>query len=101
MEGGPPPGNQEGAWRSPTLGRARGPPGCPVGPLDAPLRLYLSLGVETPNIEVLFPEAIPISAAIANKLWGTRIPVPAPCWDGEVPPDLSPSMLLPPSIKRE
>src|SRR4051812_36384426 len=33
MEGGPPQGNQEGAWRGPSLGRARGPPGCPVGPL--------------------------------------------------------------------
>src|SRR3954466_1743432 len=41
MEGGPPPGNQEGAWRGPTLGRARGPPGCPVGPLaPPPLPLY-------------------------------------------------------------
>src|SRR4051812_19222908 len=44
MEGGPPPGNQEGAWRGPTLGRARGPPGCPVGPLaPPPFRLYLPL----------------------------------------------------------
>src|SRR3954471_20944027 len=50
--GGPPPGDQEGPWRGPTLGRARGPPGCPVGPLDTPLRLYLSLGVETPNIDL-------------------------------------------------
>src|ERR1043165_1313375 len=35
-EGGPPPGTQEGAWRGPTLGRARGAPGCPMAPLDAP-----------------------------------------------------------------
>src|SRR3954468_14738548 len=42
-EGGPPPGTQEGAWRGPTLGHARGPPGCPVGPPDSPLRLYLPL----------------------------------------------------------
>src|SRR3954463_6697583 len=53
-EGGPPPGSHEGRWRSPTLGRARDPLDCLVGPLDAPLRLYLPLGVETPNIEPFF-----------------------------------------------
>src|SRR3954462_2103749 len=35
-QGGPPPGDQEGPWRGPTLGRARRPPGFLVGPLDAP-----------------------------------------------------------------
>src|SRR3954470_22106828 len=54
MEGGPPPGNQEGAWRGPTLGRARGPPGCPVGPLGPPFRLYLPPGTENPNREPFF-----------------------------------------------
>src|ERR1043165_3854666 len=34
--GGPPPGDQEGPWHGPTLGRAKRPPGCLVGPLDAP-----------------------------------------------------------------
>src|ERR1041385_69350 len=52
--GGPPPGGQEGPWRCPTLGRARRPPGCLVGPLGAPLRLYLALGVETPNTDPSF-----------------------------------------------
>ena len=33
---GPPPGSQKGLWRGPTLGRAGHPPGCLVGPLDAP-----------------------------------------------------------------
>src|SRR3954469_12211319 len=54
MEGGPPPGTQEGAWRGPALGHARGPPGFPVGPLGSPLRLYLRPGVETPNTEPFF-----------------------------------------------
>src|SRR3954465_7148743 len=45
--GGPPQGLQKGPWHGPTLGRAREPAGCP-------LRLYLSLGVETPNINMLF-----------------------------------------------
>src|ERR1043165_280341 len=50
--GAPPPGAQEGPWRGPTLGRARRPPGFLVGPLGAPLLLYLALGVETPNIDL-------------------------------------------------
>src|SRR3954469_25807433 len=54
MEGGPQPGTQEGAWRGPTLGRARGPLGCPVGPLGSPLRLYLPPGIETPRAEPFF-----------------------------------------------
>src|SRR3954471_8608885 len=48
--GGPHPASQEGRWRGPTLGRAREPPDCLVGPPGAPLCLYLALGVETPNI---------------------------------------------------
>src|SRR3954469_4646489 len=58
-EGGPPPGSQEVRWRGPTLGRARDPPDCLVGPLDAPLPLYLSLRVETPKID-LFPTNSPL-----------------------------------------
>src|SRR3954463_5372575 len=50
--GGPPQGLQKGPWRGPTLGRARRPPGFPVGSLDAPLSLYLALGVETPNTDL-------------------------------------------------
>src|SRR3954469_6470263 len=34
--GGPPQGLQKGPWRGPTLGRAREPPSCLVGPLDTP-----------------------------------------------------------------
>src|ERR1043165_6578139 len=51
-------GHHQGARRvpgaAPTLGRAGCPPGCPVGPLDAPLRLYLPLGVETLKHEPFF-----------------------------------------------
>ena len=52
--GGATTSDQEGAWRGPTLGRARRPPGFLVGPLDAPLRLYLPLGVETPKTDLFF-----------------------------------------------
>ena len=53
-EGGPLPGDQEGPWRGPTVGRSKRPPGYLVGPLDAPLRLYLPLGVETPKTDPFF-----------------------------------------------
>src|ERR1041384_6117457 len=46
--------DQEGPWHGPTLGRARRPPGVLVGPLAAPLCLYLPLGVETPNADLIF-----------------------------------------------
>src|ERR1043165_6482802 len=41
---------------APTLGRVGHPPGCPGWPLDAPLRLYNLLGVETPKRELFFAE---------------------------------------------
>src|SRR4051812_20499788 len=99
--GGPPQGLQKGPWRGPALGRARHPPGCPVAPLVPPFGPIFTPAEETLILEPFFPEAIPISAAISIKFRGTRILVPAPCRDGEVPPDLSPSPLLPSSIKRE
>ena len=56
---------------------------------------------ETLITDPFFPEASPISAPIENKFRGDRIPVPAPCRAGEVPPDSSPSPLLPFYMKRE
>src|ERR1041385_5880294 len=54
-EGGPPPGSQEGRWRDPTLGRARDPPDCLVGPLDAPFAYIYPLGwkplIRTPLLQ--------------------------------------------------
>ena len=60
-EAGPPPGRQKGPWRGPTLGHAGHPPGCPVGPLDALLRLYLALRVETPKRRTLFRETLSVT----------------------------------------
>src|ERR1043165_6675082 len=76
-EGGPPPDSQEGWWRGPTLGRAGHPPGCLVGPLDTPLRLYLPLGVETPKTEPFFAKTslfrrrcrFKIVAAMSSPPW--------------------------------
>src|ERR1041385_5901044 len=100
-EPGPPPGSQKGPWRGPNPRARQAPSWQPWVAPRRPLRLYNPLGVETPKQDLFSPEAIPISAAIENKLRGDRIPVPAPCRDGEVPPDSSPSTLLPPSMKRE
>src|SRR4051812_49698977 len=101
MAGGPPPGAQEGARRGSTLGRATCPPGFPVAPLVPPFGPIFTPAEETLIPDPFSPEAIPISATIAIKFRGDIIPVSAPCRDGEVPPDSSPSTLLPPSMKRE
>ena len=67
-------------------------------PLWCPILAPIFTHVEKTLIpEPFSPEAIPISAAIANKFRGTRIPVSAPFRDGEVHVDSSPSTLLPPS----
>ena len=98
--GGDPQGLQAPCGRAP-LGRAGGAPGPPEAPPMPPFGIYLKRVEETLIPEPFSPDAIPISAAISIKLRGTRIPAPAPCRDGEVPPDSSPSTLLPPSMMRE
>src|ERR1041384_7375572 len=98
---GPPQGLQKGPWRGPTLGRARHPPGCSVAPLVPPFGPIFTPTEETLIPDPFSPEAIPIFAAIAIKFRGDKIPVSAPCRDGEVPTDSSPSPLLPSSMKRE
>src|SRR3954468_20151974 len=99
--GGGPPGLQAPWWRGPPPGRAGGGARGPPASANAPLGIYLKPVAETLTSDPFSPDAIPISAAIAIKLRGTRIPVLAPCRDGEVPPDSSPSMLLPPFMMRE
>jgi hypothetical protein len=41
-----------------------------------------------------FPEQFCSAAAIEDKFWGTEVSVPAPCRDGEVPPEPSPSVSI-------
>jgi hypothetical protein len=41
-----------------------------------------------------FPEQFYSSAAVEEKFWGTEVSVPAPCRDGEVPPEPSPSVSI-------
>ena len=64
IAGGDPSGPEAPWWRGQEWGRARGPPGPLVAPLTPSFGLYIAHAEEIPNIEVIFPEAIPISAAI-------------------------------------
>src|SRR3954467_16001975 len=85
-EGGPPPGSQEGRWRSPTLGRAKDPPDCLVGPLDAPFTYIYPSGWK-PLISISFSRTPLCTAAPAVSRSG--LPgeaAPAPCRKEEPPP---------------
>jgi hypothetical protein len=43
---------------------------------------------------VFFPEQFRSAAAVEDKFWGTKVSVPAPCRDGEVPLEPSPSVSI-------
>jgi hypothetical protein len=43
---------------------------------------------------VFFSEQFRSSVAVEDKFWGTEVSVPAPCRDGEVPPEPSPSVSI-------
>src|ERR1041385_1306308 len=78
-EGGPPPGSQEGRWHGPTLGRARDPPDCLVGPLDAPFAYIYPSGWK-PLISIFVSRTSLCTAAAAVSRSG--LPgeaAPAPC----------------------
>src|SRR3954469_3724131 len=100
-KGGPPPGSQEGAWRGPALGRATCLSDCLVAPLGAPFGPYFYPCGGNPDSRPLFSRSNSDLRRHRNQVSGDRIPVPAPCRDGDVPPDSSPSTLLPFSMKRE
>ena len=82
---GPPPGSQKGPWRGPIPGRAGCPPGCPVWPLDAPLRLYLPLGTETPKHEPFFAKPSLFRRRRRFQIGAAWRSCPAPCRK-EIPP---------------
>jgi hypothetical protein len=42
----------------------------------------------------IFQKEFRSSAAIADEFWGTEVSVLAPCRDGEVPPEPSPSVSI-------
>jgi hypothetical protein len=41
-----------------------------------------------------FSEQFCSAATVEDKFWGTEVSVPAPCRDGEVPPEPSPSISI-------
>jgi hypothetical protein len=59
-----------------------------------PLRLYKASGRKTLRESAKFLEQFRSSAATIDEFWGTEVFVPAPCWDGEVPPEPSPSVSI-------
>jgi hypothetical protein len=59
-----------------------------------PLRLYKASGWKTLGESANFQKQFRSSTAATNKFRGTEVSVPAPCRDGEVPPEPSPSVSI-------
>jgi hypothetical protein len=59
-----------------------------------PLRLYKASGRKTLWESAKFPEQFCSAATVEAKFRGTEVSVPAPCRDGEVPPEPSPSISI-------
>jgi hypothetical protein len=81
----------------------------PLGrPPTSPFRLYIASDTKTLNRQASIHEKFRSAAAIKEKFRGTEISVPAPCLDGELPPEpspstppSSPSTLLTPMMRRK
>jgi hypothetical protein len=67
------------------------PPSPP--PDDAPLPIK-SLPTENPKRIGIFPEQFHSATAVEDKFRGIEVSVLAPCRDGEVPPEPSPSVSI-------
>jgi hypothetical protein len=63
-----------------------------------PLRLYKASGRKTLEESAKFPEYFRSSAAAIDEFRGTKVSIPAPCRDGEVPPEPSASVSIAVSI---
>jgi hypothetical protein len=106
--GGGPGASLTPGRRGPAPGRAPYVGGDPGSPLTTPLRLYKASGWKTLEESAKFPEQFRSSVAAANEFWGTEVSVLAPCRDGKVPTEPSPSTsppspstLLSPMMRRE
>jgi hypothetical protein len=65
-----------------------GPPWCP---LTLPLHLYKASDVETLKKSAFSQIKFRSAAVVEDQFWGTEVFVLAPCRDGELPPESSPS----------
>jgi hypothetical protein len=79
-----------------------------VHPLTSPFRLYILSEVKTLKESASIHEKFCSAATIEDEVRGTEVSVPAPCWDGKLPPKPSPSTplsslspLLSPMMRRE
>jgi hypothetical protein len=95
--GGAPPSGRAKVWCGPL-----------VHPLTSPFRLYIFSEVKTQNQSVSIHEKFHSAATIKDQFWGIEVSVLAPCRDGELPsepspstPPTSPSTLLTPMMRRE
>jgi hypothetical protein len=59
-----------------------------------PLCLYKASGRKTLRESAKFPEQFRSAAVVEAKFRGTEVSVPAPCRDGKVPPEPSPSVSI-------
>jgi hypothetical protein len=90
-DGGGPGGGHTTWWRRSTPGRATtwcGPPWCP---LTSPLRLYKGSDAKTLKKSAFSQIKFRSTAAIADEVRGTEVSVLAPCRDGKLSPEPSPS----------
>jgi hypothetical protein len=101
QEAATPPGG------TPPSGRTRVWYGSPGHPLTSPFRLQNPSDVKILNQPASIHEKFCSVATIKDEVWGTEVSVLAPCRDGELPPEPSPStpppspsMLLSPMMRR-
>jgi hypothetical protein len=59
-----------------------------------PLRLYTASGRKTLGESTKFPEEFRISATAVDEFRGTEVSILAPCRDGELPLEPSPSVSI-------
>jgi hypothetical protein len=107
-DGGGPGGGHTSWWRGCTPGRATLWCGTPWCPLTSPLCLYKASDAKTLNKSVFSQIKFRSTAAIEDQFRGIIVSVLAPCRDGELPPEPSPSspppsssLLLSPMMMRE
>jgi hypothetical protein len=59
-----------------------------------PFHLYKASGQKTLRESAKFLEQFRSSTATADEFWGIELSISTPCQDGEVPPELSPSVSI-------
>jgi hypothetical protein len=96
-DGDQPGGSRTIGWRGPPPSHATKWCGPLVHPLTSPFRLYILSEAKTLKSPIFVHEKFRSAATIEDQFWGTEVSVPAPCRDGELPPEPSPSTPLPSS----